>query len=104
MSGVEIEISQKNKELLDEFSTALTVDRSLSNNTLSAYISDLKKLIVFCENQDLTTLDKHLVLAFINNLKNAGLSSRSIASQASQQVQGGGQAALGLEEPEANTR
>lgn len=79
MSGVEIEISQQNKELLDEFSTALSVDRSLSNNTLSAYVSDLKKLIVFCENQDLTTLDKHLVLAFINNLKNAGLSSRSIA-------------------------
>ena len=79
MSGVEIEISQQNKELIDEFSTVLSVDRSLSNNTLGAYISDLKKLINFCENQDLTTLNKHHILAFINNLKNAGLSSRSIA-------------------------
>lgn len=79
MSGVEIEISQQNKELIDEFSIALSVDRSLSNNTLGAYISDLKKLIIFCENQDLTTLNKHHILAFINNLKNVGLSSRSIA-------------------------
>ncbi|MCH1473563.1 MAG: site-specific integrase, partial [Bacteroidia bacterium] len=79
MSGVEIKISQKNKELLDEFTLSLSVDRSLSTNTLSAYISDLKKLIVFCENQDLTVLDKHTVLEFINSLKNTGLSSRSIA-------------------------
>ena len=79
MSGVEIEISQQNKELIDEFSIALSVDRSLSNNTLGAYVSDLKKLIIFCENQDLTTINKHHILAFINNLKNVGLSSRSIA-------------------------
>ena len=79
MSGVEIEISRKNKELLDEFTLSLSIDRSLSTNTLSAYISDLKKLIVFCENQDLTVLDKNTVLEFINSLKNTGLSSRSIA-------------------------
>jgi integrase/recombinase XerD len=79
VSGVEIKISRKNKELLDEFTLSLSVDRFLSTNTLSAYISDLKKLIVFCENQDLTALDKHTVLEFINSLKNTGLSSRSIA-------------------------
>ena len=79
MSRVEVEISKKNKELLEEFSMSISVDRSLSNNTLSAYVSDLKKLISFCENKDLTTLTKTTILEFINNLNTLGLSPRSSA-------------------------
>ncbi|MDG1757222.1 MAG: tyrosine recombinase [Bacteroidia bacterium] len=79
MSRVEVEISRKNKELLEEFSMSISVDRSLSNNTLSAYVSDLKKLISFCENKDLTTLTKTTILEFINNLNTLGLSPRSSA-------------------------
>ena len=58
---------------------AISVDRSLSRNTLSAYLSDLKKLISFCENKDLINLDKKTILDFINNLSTAGLSPRSTA-------------------------
>ena len=58
---------------------SISVDRSLSNNTLSAYVSDLKKLISFCENKDLTTLTKTTILEFINNLNTLGLSPRSSA-------------------------
>ena len=58
---------------------SISVDRSLSNNTLNAYISDLKKLISFCENKSLTTLTKTIILEFINNLNTLGLSSRSTA-------------------------
>jgi integrase/recombinase XerD len=79
VSRVEVEISRKNKELLEEFSMSISVDRSLSNNTLSAYVSDLKKLISFCENKDLTTLTKTTILEFINNLNTLGLSPRSSA-------------------------
>lgn len=79
MSRIEVEISRKNKELLEEFSMSISVDRSLSNNTLSAYVSDLKKLISFCENKDLTTLTKTTILEFINNLNTLGLSPRSSA-------------------------
>ena len=79
MSRVEVEISRKNKELLEEFSMSISVDRSLSNNTLSAYVSDLKKLISFCENKDLNTLTKTTILEFINNLNTLGLSPRSSA-------------------------
>ena len=79
MSRIEVEISKQNKELLEEFSMSISVDRSLSNNTLNAYISDLKKLISFCENKDLTTLTKTMILEFINNLNTLGLSPRSTA-------------------------
>jgi integrase/recombinase XerD len=79
MSRIEVEISKQNKELLEEFSMSISVDRSLSNNTLNAYISDLKKLISFCENKSLTTLTKTIILEFINNLNTLGLSSRSTA-------------------------
>jgi integrase/recombinase XerD len=79
VSRIEVEISRKNKELLEEFSMSISVDRSLSNNTLSAYVSDLKKLISFCENKDLTTLTKTTILEFINNLNTLGLSPRSSA-------------------------
>ena len=79
MSRIEVEISKQNKELLEEFSMSISVDRSLSNNTLNAYISDLKKLIGFCENKNLTTLTKITILEFINNLNTLGLSPRSTA-------------------------
>ena len=79
MSRIDVEISKQNKELLEEFSMSISVDRSLSNNTLNAYISDLKKLISFCENKDLTTLTKTVILQFINNLNTLGLSPRSTA-------------------------
>jgi integrase/recombinase XerD len=79
VSRIEVEISKRNNELLEEFSMSISVDRSLSNNTLNAYISDLKKLISFCENKDLTTLTKTMILEFINNLNTLGLSPRSTA-------------------------
>ena len=79
MSRIEVEISKQNNELLEEFSMSISVDRSLSNNTLNAYISDLKKLISFCENKDLTTLTKTVILEFINNLNTLGLTPRSTA-------------------------
>ena len=52
MSGAETKITTLNKHLIEEFETTLTLDRSLSKNTISAYSSDIHRLLLFYKNQE----------------------------------------------------
>lgn len=79
MYGSETEISSENRKLLLEFETSLTVDRSLSKNTVEAYLSDLDKLIIFCEGESLKKITSQKISDFIQQLYDVKLSARSIA-------------------------
>lgn len=79
MSGAETKITTLNKHLIEEFETTLTLDRSLSKNTISAYSSDIHRLLLFYKNQDLTTISTEQIFGFINHLNDLGLSPRSSA-------------------------
>ena len=79
MSGAETKITTLNKHLIEEFETTLTLDRSLSKNTISAYSSDIHRLLLFYKNQDLTTISTEQIFDFINHLNDLGLSPRSSA-------------------------
>jgi len=77
--GGEVEINSTNKKLLLEFETSLAVDRSLSKNTVQAYLSDIYKLISFAEGNSLKEITPEVVSNFLQELYDIGLSSRSVA-------------------------
>lgn len=79
MYGSESEISAVNRSLLEEFETNLSVDRSLSNNTVQAYRSDICKLIVFYNGQNLKEISSDQISVFIQQLYDVHLSAKSIA-------------------------
>ncbi len=79
MSRVETEISKRNNELIDEFVSVLTLDRSLSKNTVSAYLADLQKLLSFTENKPLENVSSEEISEFLLFLNEVGLGARSIA-------------------------
>ncbi len=79
MYGGETEINTANRKLLVEFETTLSVDRSLSKNTLAAYRSDIYKLIAFTEGKNLKKISSEEISAFIQELYDVHLSGRSIA-------------------------
>ena len=70
------------QELLDEYLTMLQVESGCATNTVAAYRRDLRKLSDFFQQEGLTdvqSLTKPLWIQFLNSLKEAGLSSSSIA-------------------------
>lgn len=75
----QIEVSNYNCQLLKEFETSLAVDRSLSSNTVDAYLSDIYKLIVFSKGKNLKEISVDEISDFIQNLYDAHLSPSSIA-------------------------
>ncbi|MDB4162100.1 site-specific tyrosine recombinase XerD [Bacteroidia bacterium] len=75
----ETEISTANRKLLVEYETTLSVDRSLSKNTLAAYRSDIHKLIAFTEGENLKSISSEEISVFIQELYDVHLSTRSIA-------------------------
>ena len=79
MSRVETEISKRNNELIDEFVSVLTLDRSLSKNTVSAYLADLQKLLSFNENKPLENVSSEEMSELLLVLNEVGLGARSIA-------------------------
>ncbi|MDB4106953.1 tyrosine recombinase [Bacteroidia bacterium] len=79
MSRVETEISKRNNDLIDEFVSVLTLDRSLSKNTVLAYLADLQKLLSFTENKPLEHVSSEEVSEFLLFLNKMGLGARSIA-------------------------
>lgn len=79
MYGSESEISAVNRSLLEEFETNLSVDRSLSNNTVQAYRSDICKLIVFYNGQNLKEISSDQISVFIQQLYDVHLNAKSIA-------------------------
>jgi len=69
-------------ELIDTFLNYLSVERSLSKNTIVSYRHDLRKYIKYLEGHKIASLSntstKHIT-EFMFSLKDAGLSSTSIA-------------------------
>ncbi len=70
------------QDLMDEYLTMLQVESGCAANTLAAYRRDLRKLVDFFQQEDLTDLQaltKPLWVEFLGSLKKSGLSSSSIA-------------------------
>jgi integrase/recombinase XerD len=70
------------EELVEKFLNYLSVERGLSQNTLSAYGSDLKKYIAFLRKSRIRTLaktTKHEIITYLLELKNKGLAPTSVA-------------------------
>lgn len=79
MQGSEIEISKINSDYLEEFITYLTLDRSLSENTIDAYKADICKLLNFVDGKNLALVDTSEITSFIHSMSDVGLSPRSCA-------------------------
>lgn len=70
-----------NRNWLGEYEVYLRVEKRLSQNSVSAYMQDLKKLAAFAADsaESITGLDKDDILKWIMTLRRDGLSSRSVA-------------------------
>jgi len=69
-----------NKELIVEaFSEYLTINKSLSKNSISAYISDIEQFFSFSK-KELLKRDSNDVLKFLSTFKNARTINRKLAS------------------------
>jgi integrase/recombinase XerD len=77
MQGGKVEIT--NNALIEDFSSYLSLDRSLSSNTLSAYLSDISKLQNFLHPASFVELDRTKATDFLETLSDLGLSVKSIA-------------------------
>lgn len=77
MSGNQIEV--ENAELIEEFIATLSIDRSLSENTASAYLTDIQKLVSFMPNKRLAAVSSLDINDFLLFLSDIGLNPRSIA-------------------------
>jgi integrase/recombinase XerD len=66
---------------IDAFLNYLSVERGLSQNTLSAYSNDTKKFVVFFEKRTvpLDRIDRNEITLFIEQLQRDAISFRSIA-------------------------
>lgn len=67
------------KDLLSEFNAYLLLERSLSKNTAASYLADIQKLTNYYPDNDLRNLKERDVEAFLSDLKETGLSVRSVA-------------------------
>lgn len=68
-----------NIELLEDYLTHLTLEKSLSKNSIDAYLSDIQKLVSFYPNKQLSHIEQHDVVQFLNALNDLELSPRSLA-------------------------
>tara|TARA_B100000609_G_C17141888_1_gene395978 strand:- start:88 stop:981 length:894 start_codon:yes stop_codon:yes gene_type:complete len=66
---------------IDDFKYYLKVERSLSENSILAYIRDVSKLRSFSENKNICEINvtKDDIVEFINEIKKNGISARSQA-------------------------
>ena len=69
------------KSSIDDFKYYLKVERSLSENSILAYIRDVSKLRSFTESKNIceTNVTKDNIVEFINQIKKDGISARSQA-------------------------
>ncbi len=69
------------RDWVGEFCIYLKVEKRLSENSVSAYLSDLSKLRSFARklNMEIVALDGELLLQWVRELRQAGLSARSTA-------------------------
>lgn len=77
MQGDKTEVA--NIELLEDYLTHLTLEKSLSKNSIDAYLSDIQKLVSFYPNKQLSHIEQHDVVQFLNALNDLELSPRSLA-------------------------
>jgi integrase/recombinase XerD len=70
-----------NRDWLGEFQAFLRVEKGLSTNSIQAYIRDVAKLKAFAERsgQDMANLDQDAVGGWMQELREEGLSARSIS-------------------------
>ncbi len=69
----------KKDPFIQDFISHLSLERSLSKNTISAYQSDLYKLKKFANNTQLDKVDYSTITEFLVSLESVGLSPRSLA-------------------------
>lgn len=69
------------KSSIDDFKYYLKVERSLSENSILAYIRDVSKLRSYFENKNICEINvtKDNIVEFINQIKKDGISARSQA-------------------------
>ena len=77
MSRDQVEV--ENAELIEEFIATLSIDRSLSENTASAYLTDIQKLVSFMPNKNLAEVNSQDINDFLIFLSDIGLNPRSVA-------------------------
>ena len=77
MSRDQVEV--ENAELIEEFIATLSIDRSLSENTASAYLTDIQKLVSFMPNKNLAEVNSQDINGFLIFLSDIGLNPRSVA-------------------------
>jgi integrase/recombinase XerD len=70
-----------NRDWLAEYEVYLRVEKGLSQNSISSYLLDLKKLSLFAagKNLELTEICSNDILLWSETLRQDGLSSRSLA-------------------------
>jgi len=72
-------VEVENAELIEEFIATLSIDRSLSENTASAYLTDIQKLVSFMPNKNLAEVNSQDINDFLIFLSDIGLNPRSVA-------------------------
>lgn len=76
-------ISQANQDVIEDFIDAMWLERNLSENTLNAYRTDLKKYLLFATQTSadfsLLTFDKENIEHYLAHRYDQGLSERSTA-------------------------
>jgi len=73
---------QKEKSIIDKYTTYIRLEKGLSDNTTEAYINDLRKLLKFISsdpNINILTLTYKDLQQFIAQLCDVGISPRSLA-------------------------
>ena len=75
-------MAQKEKGIIDKYTTYIRLEKGLSGNTLDAYINDLNKLLKFIDNEpdiSLLSLTYENLQQFVAQLNDIGISARSQA-------------------------
>jgi integrase/recombinase XerD len=67
------------KVILEDFKNFLYLERSLSKNTIQAYLDDVQKLAEYVQPKSLINLSKKEVEKFLADLYEIGLSPRSVS-------------------------
>jgi integrase/recombinase XerD len=73
------EVNTSNVALIDDFRAWLAIDRSLSANTVDAYLGDLQKLLNFVQEKSLLLVTNQDITSFIHTISDIGLNPRSQA-------------------------
>ena len=63
--------------IIDAFITSLRVQRSLSANTCEAYARDLAQFFAFAQTDDLKSIDRNVIRAYLGSLQRPGGKGRS---------------------------